>query len=242
MTDELTPTFDEWVTYCFTQGQDDFSGTSPDGDEAANARTEKFLGMSPLLLTTYLTQLFESPSFVAKRYTDKQIAQATWFIFGHGSCYIGDMRRGDIPPELQVRCVRSITTLYTDMFDRVCGRHGTDPDSDLRDSVEVDGAVYMMWDMDNLEGMVMFPEKGPHLVEPGIEVLEHVLLRCRTSACRVSALHGIGHIYGIHSYSGDGDKAIAARLRAIVDAFMDRDDLPEWLREYAAHAREGAVQ
>lgn len=240
MTSQPPPTFEQWVTYCFTQGHGDFSGTSPDDEEAVQAREARFFSMDPSLLTTYLTQLFESPSFVAERYTDNQIAEATWFIFGCGSGYIGDMRRGTVLPDLQVRCVRAITTLYTDLFDRVCGHHGTDPDSDLRDTVEVDGAVYMMWDMDHLEGTVMFPEKGPHLVEPGIEVLESVLRRCRTSACRVSALHGIGHIYCIHNYQGD--KAIAARLGAIVDAFTEREDLPEWLRDYAAHAREGYVQ
>jgi hypothetical protein len=240
MTNQTPPTFDDWVTYCFTQGLGDFSGTSPDHEEAVKAREARFFSMDPSLLTTYLTQLFESPSFMAERYTDNQIAEATLFIFGCGSGYISDMRRGAVPPDLQVRCLRSITTLYTDLFDRVCGRHGTDPDSDLRDTVEVDGAVYMMWDMGHLEGTVMFPEKGPHLVEPSIEVLENVLRRCRTSACRVSALHGIGHIYCIRNYQGD--KAIAARLRSIVDAFTERDDLPEWLRDYAAHAREGYVQ
>ncbi|KAA0213595.1 MAG: hypothetical protein EDM82_12615 [Cyanobacteria bacterium CYA] len=228
------------MTYCFTQGHGDFSGTTPDDEDSVQAREARFFSMAPSLLTAYLTRLFESPSFVAERYTDNQIAEATWFIFGCGSGYIGDMRRGTVSPDLQVRCVRSIATLYTDLFDRVCGHHGTDPDSDLRDTDEVDGAVYMMWDMGHLEGTVMFPEKGPHLVEPGIEVLESVLHRCRTSACRVSALHGIGHIYCIHNYQGD--KAIASRLRAIVDAFTERNDLPEWLRDYAAHAREGYVQ
>ena len=69
--------------------------------------------MDPSLLTTYLTTLFESPSFVAERYTDNQIAEATWFLFGCGSGFIGDMRRGAVQQDLQVRCVRSITTLYT---------------------------------------------------------------------------------------------------------------------------------
>lgn len=240
MTNEQQPTFDEWVSYCFKQGCGDFSGTSPDDEDSVEARESMFSTMAPSLLTTYLTQLFESPSFIAERYTHNQIAEATLFIFGSGSGYISDMRGGTVPPDLQIRCVKAITTLYTDLFDRVCGNLGMDPDSDLRDTVEVDGAVYMMWDMGHLEGTVMFPEKGPHLVEPGIEVLESVLRRCRTSACRVSALHGIGHIYCIHNYKGD--KAIASRLRAIVDAFTDREDLPEWLRDYAAHAREGYVQ
>jgi len=234
------PSFDEWVTYCFTYGHGDFSGTSPDGEEAVAAREARFFGMNAALLTQYLTRLFEAPAFIADRYTDDQIAEATWFIFGCGSGYIGDMRSGAVPQELQARCMRSITTLYTDLFDRVCGRRGTDPDSELHHTVNLDMAVYMIWDMDHLEGAVMFPEKGPHLVEPGIEVLQNVLTRCRTSACLVSALHGIGHIYCTHNYNGN--KEIARRLRAMVDDFVSRRELPEWLAEYAAHAREGYVQ
>lgn len=233
------PTFDEWVHYCLTKGRADFSGT---GEPVEDYETweRRFHGMDRVLLTEYLTRLFAAPAWLAERYTDDQIADATWFTFGCASGYIGDMRSKSVPAELQVRCMRSIATLYTDLFDRVCGRRGADPDSDLRDAVEIDGAVYMIWDMDNLEGAIMFPEKGPHLVEPGIEILQAVLDRCRTSACLVSALHGIGHIYCIHSYQGS--KEIARRLQAMVDEFLAKRSPPEWLCEYAANAREGAVQ
>jgi hypothetical protein len=232
MFDSLPPTFDQWVTYCFTQGYHDVVGDFSGDREARHAR---FLMADFELLTAYLTQLFESPSFIAERFTDKQIAEATWFIFGSGC--ICNMCDAAVPPSRQIRCVRSITTFYTDLLDRVCGRHGEDPDSDLRDIVELDGAVYMMWDMNFLAGLITLPEKGPHLVEPAIEILDNVLRRCRTSACRVSALHGIGHVY-----DPGRDKAIAARLREIVDAFTDRETLPEWLNDYAAGARRGAVQ
>ena len=106
-----------------------------------------FFSMDPSLLTSFMIRLFESPSFVAERYTGYQIARATWFLFGGGSGYIHEMRSGAVPSGLQVRCVRSLTTLYTDLYDRVCGRHRTDPDSDLRESDELDGAVYAMWDL-----------------------------------------------------------------------------------------------
>lgn len=240
MTSPQSPTFDQWVHYCFTQGRSDFKGISPDGDAAREARESLFHGIDRTLLTTYLTRLFESPAFIVERYTDDQIADAVWFIFGCGSGYIGEMRHGSVAPDLQVRCVRSLAVFYTDLLDHVCGRRGTDPDAELINNVEVDGAVYMMWDMDHLEGTVMFPDKHPHLVEPGIELLRTVLIRCRTSACRVSALHAIGHIYCIHNYSGS--KTIAVRLQRMVDEFVKSNELPEWLADYAVAAREGAVQ
>lgn len=233
------PNFEEWVHYCFTQGWSDFWNRHADGDEARDARKRRFGVMTPTLLTGYLTRLFEAPRPLAKRYTDKQIGEAVHFIFGGGSEYIQAMLRGPVSPEEQTRCIRAVTTFYTDLLDRVCGRRGTEPDAELIAS-ELDGAVFMIWDMGGLECAVMSPKNFPHLVEPGIRVLECVLERCRTSACRQSALHGIAHIY--FSYSCDGDKAIAARLQGIVDKFLERRDMRTWLREYAQAARVGAVQ
>lgn len=191
-------------------------------------------------MTTYLTQLFEAPSFIAEEYSDYQIAEAVSFLFGMGSGYIHGICNTGVPPELQIRCIRSISTFYTDLLDRVCGDRGSDPDSDLIDESDVDGEVYMIWDVGGLEYIVTCPDRHPHLVEPAIEILENVLRRCRTSACRISALHGIGHI--LCDRQGEGDASKVARLRAMVDEFTDRPDVPDWLHRYAFDARSGMVQ
>ncbi len=234
--DPPLPSFDEWVHYCFTHGQNDFSGWGGLGAQDERAR---FLSIDPGTLATYLTRLFESPTFSADKYTDDQIAKATWFLFGIGSAYLGTVRKSPINPALQSRCIRSVATMYTDLFDRVCGTRGTDPDTDLCDKAAIDIAVYMIWDMDQLEGAVMFPDGGP-LREVCIEVLQTILTRCRTSTCLISALHGIGHIYGHSRYKGDLD--LCQRLEGIIDTFLASRSLPEWVREYAALARDGAVQ
>lgn len=231
------PPFEDWVEYCFTRGYADFSGDTDDPDEVVEELEERFICMDPTALAQHLTRLFKAPSFIADRYSNDQIASATWFIFGCASSYFGTIRSAQIEPELQIGCIRSIATLYTDLFDKVCGRRGSDPDTDLREICRVDGAVCMIWDMDELEGAVMFPEKGPHLVEPGIEVLESVLKQCRTSACLISALHGLGSACCIHRVSGS--KIVAQRLRNIIDEFLVGRDVPEWVREYALSAREG---
>ncbi len=237
------PSFESWAAYCFEHGHSDFEALSKatgDEYEAIAARQERSLSVDPSVLTGHLTQLFESPAFIAERYTDDQIAAATWFIFGCGSGFLHEVRSEAVPPDLQIRCIRSIATMYTDLFDRVCGRRGAEPDSDLCSTSSVDIAVYMIWDMDCLEGAVMFPESGPHLVEPAIEVLQTVLNRCRTSTCLISALHGVGHIYDIHS--NGGDKAIAQRMRRMIDGFLKSRQLPEWIARYGLAAREGAIQ
>jgi hypothetical protein len=77
----------------------------------------------------------------------------------------------------------------------------------------------------------MDQDQRPHLVEPGFRVIETVLAECRTSSCRISALHGLGHL---HDYHG-------RRVERIIDGFLARPDLPEWLRTYAMKARGGCV-
>lgn len=231
------PSFEEWVEYCFTQGYDNWA--SGDDDESTD-RHERFVCLESSVITAYLTRLFESPEFLGSAYSPEQIANAMWFIFGCASEYLKDVRYGNVGPGEQIRCIRSVATLYTDLLDRVCGDRGRDPDTDLRERSKIDGAVYMIWDMDSLEGTVMFHEKHPHLVEPGLFVLESVLQKCRTSACRVSALHGIGHCL-MHGPS-ESDEAVTIRLREFVDRFVASTPLPDWLAEYAACARDGYVQ
>lgn len=233
------PSFDDWCDYCFTQGHDDFSGCSPDGAEAIEARTARFMGIEPQVLAEHLTRLFEAPGFIADRYTDTQIAKATWFLFGSGSGYFHTIRSERVPQDKQIRCVKSVTTAYTHLFDRVCGRRGTDPDEELIHTVDVDMAVYMIWDMDHLEGAVSFQDSNPHLVEPALEILQTVLCKCRTGACLASALHGIGHVY---TALKQRDMTIACRVQSMVDEFLGRPCIPEWVHEYATLAREGAVQ
>ena len=114
-------------------------------------------------------------------------------------------------------------------------------ETELHGEKGIDCAVYMIWDMDHIESSVMCPELWPHLVEPGIGVLETVLTKCRTSACLISALHGIGHIYGYLTRQGHTEKTITARLQSIVDSFLKNRSMPDWLREYALEAREGHV-
>lgn len=225
------PSFDEWVHYCVVQGYSDFSDSS--------VHDNRFLRIPLPLLAEYLTMLFESPAWLAERYTDADLGNFTSFVFGVASWYISLVRRGPLPHDVQTRCIDSIATLYTDLFDKVCGARGADPDTDLRELSEIDGAVYMIWDMDCLEGTVLFPHEHPHLVEPGINIIQTVLDRCRTSTCLISALHGAGHIVGFHSRSGND--AIVSRVQGIIDIFLRRRRAPEWVREYALDAREGMV-
>jgi hypothetical protein len=233
MSDLPAPTFDEWVEYSFTHGHADFHAKpgSPDYD-VSESRAGRFLVLRPEILARFVIRLFRAPAFIADRYDDDQIASAIWFLFGIASEYFHDLRSPAVPRDLQVECISSVATLYTDLFDLVCCRRGTDPEGDYTNESGVDGAVYMIWDMDYIEGAVIFPEKFPHLVEPGFHVLRTILDHCRTSSCQVSALHGLGHIYHDHPH----------RAEQMIDRFLGNRSVAAWVREYAQAARRGRVQ
>jgi hypothetical protein len=228
-----TPSFDEWVEYCFTQGYADFrlECGSPGYDEA-DSRAERFVGLDPRTLAGYLRRLFSAPAALAERYTDGQIAGATWFLFGCASEYFSALRSAVVPPDEQVACMASVATLYTDLYDRICCKRASDPDGEHTNTVEVDMAVYMIWDMDCIAGAIIHPKEAPHLLEPTFAVLDTVLRRCRTSTCQISALHGLGHVHEYHPQ----------RTERMIDAFLAGRRPADWVREYARWARVGRVQ
>lgn len=234
-----SPTFEEWVAYCFTLGYADFHA-DPGGPacDALAARERRFLCLPPQQLGAYLARLFRAPAFLAQRYTHDQIADAIWFLFGVGSSYFHDIRYGELPPDLQVEVIASVATLYTDLFDVVCGARDADVDEAGATEGRVDAAVYMIWDMDQIEGTILFPEKAPHLVEPALGVLQTILARCRTNACLTSALHGLGHIRAYHEGQ---NKALAARALALIDQFLNQRNPSPSVCDYAQAARSGFI-
>ncbi len=184
--------------------------------------------------TIFLSQLFESPSVLAKRCSTEELAWLIHTLLDDGSEYVHGVRDPSVPPALQVRWVRSIAPLYTDLFDSVC--HDNGPVSNPLGGHTINGAVFMIWDL-GLHYVFRLPEFS-HLAGFAIEVLQTILTRCKTIACQESALHGIGH--GIQS--SWHHSARIPRLQMLVDEFLQRTDLADSVRAYALQAREGAVQ
>lgn len=227
------PTFEDWRHYCFTLGYADFCGTSGDADEIVIERVSTYRdAVDPITLARYLTRLFNEAGSVVDKYTPGQVADATWFLFGVGSDFFHAIRNVRVPNDLQALCYKGVSTIYTDLFDRLCNLRGTLAE-DCSDSTEhrLDGAVYMIWDMDCISGAVMFGET--HLYDPAFGTLETVLDRCETASCLKSALHGLGHIYKYHP----------DRVESIIKQFLHsrENDLPQWLVQYAKSACRGAV-
>ena len=217
----MNASFDPWLHYCFTRGNAGFACLpEPYGDTEIPARE----------ITEHLIRLFEAPAFVADRYSSSGIAAGIEYIFSSESAYFYAVREEAVPRDLQIRCYRGLTTLYREMFDRVC-RAFDDPNVNLESigKAPVEAVVTMIWDMGNVEGAALWPEFS-HLVDPCFEVLE-ASLYCRAGACRISGLHGLGHLKQHHP----------ERVEQLVTDFLEGDRLPNWLRDYAEAARGGYV-
>ena len=171
------------------------------------------------------------PESIADRYTYNQIADAVWFLFGVASGYFHDVLSDKVEIATQVACMRSVESFYLRLLDRVCCLRAGDPDGQYAGELKVDGAVFMIWEMDCIEGGIMYGEKWPHLVKPGFRVLERVLMKCRTSTCMMSVLHGLGHLHDSHPQQCEG----------IIDAFLAERRAPDWVRDYACDARTGHI-
>jgi len=237
MENRQVPTFDEWVEYCFTRGYREFNRDSslPESGDADTA--SRFLCLNPVALGEYLIALFEAPTFIADRYTDDQIGDAVWFLFGIASSYFHTIFSEQTPVTLQVKCMSSVLSMYTGVLDRVCCKRGSDPEGRYTNSLKVDIAVYMVWDMDSIEIPLCHPAGSPHLVSPAFEVLEGILTSCQTSTCLASALHGLGHIRDGHPQ----------RVEHIISRFLahrrlGRRRIRGWLQTYAELAKHGCVQ
>ncbi len=223
------PSFDEWLEYSFSLGYRDWCDERGPG----SWRLRQFLERLDIpLRATYLTRLCESPSFIATQFDDSQIGEAVWFLFMFGSEHIETiLADGDVPPDAQARLVRSIETLFVELFDKVCGDRGADPWGEYIHTHGVDMAVYMLWGM-LLVSHIFGSREREYLRVPAFESLEGILRRCNSASCHVGALHGLGHI---HDYA-------PKTVEAIIDRATNRRGLAPWVRNYARDARRGAVQ
>lgn len=231
------PPFEEWSRYCFTLGRADSRDLSM--DPVIEARAACYCRLDPEILTKYLTRLFKSSASLADKYSDQQLTDATWFVFGADPEFISTVRLANVPRPLQIECVTSMGMLYTDLFDPRCARRDTLSLRTLNDFDPLESAVFTIWDMGCVELLLYAPDKTPHLVDPALGVLETVLTKCRSAACIASALHAIGHIRMIDNPDQD---PIGRSAGALLDALVATRPLPAPLLEYAAAARTGNIQ
>jgi len=166
-----------------------------------------------------IRRLFDNAGQLLRPYSDEQV--------GHGLTVIIDpafgaeilaIRGGQIPSALKQAALRSIVTLYAEVFaPRLRGKdseQGREP---------LSFACFMFWDVAPL-----VPSGDPTV----LDVLERTLA-LESVPCQRSALHGLGH-----EYPRSPDE-----VPRIVDRWLARHPYAgEELRAYAESARAGTVQ
>ncbi len=205
--------FDDWIAIF----------TSFDTEQEQWDAAEIIDQLPPLVVADYLGRLLTNASEYCKDISPTRLAHLIWFFNGECSSYWHDIRSPDVPKGVQAATVRALGLFYRDFLDSYpLGRYP--------DATKAETAVYMMWDMNCLEGAAMFPGED-HLVDPIFEVLE-VALKCQSFACQRSALHGLGHLV---MYTGDRP------ISLIDEALKVESHLHPLLIAYAREARTGCV-
>lgn len=180
--------------------------------------------LPPLVVSSYMQRLLTNAPVLLTGITPVRLGNLIWFFNGICSSYWHEVRSKAVPKADQIATVRSLGNFYRDYLDMY-------PLGDTPDATFAETAVYMMWDMDCLEGAAMFPGEE-HLVDPIFEVLG-IALRCKSFGCQRSALHGLGHLESYHP----------ERVHAEIGwALGQRQHLHPSLFSYALEARDGMVQ
>lgn len=176
----------------------------------------------------YFTRMFKESGTVLQKFSDEQVDQGLWYVFGAGSNFSFQMRDGKVPDKDKLALIRSIYTLYSDLFSKRCSPVLSHLDQ--AGALPVNSICYMLWDITALSYWEKHSKKEFFYLEL-LSMIENTLY-LDNIACVESGLHGLGHI---HYYRRDQVKKIIAKF------LKDRKGIPAELIEYAGHAQVGGV-
>src|SRR3712207_4082524 len=101
MAEEPVPSFERWADYCLTRGYADFHAGR--GEEA-----EPFHRMPDPLTAEYLIRLFGEAGTLTAGLTDKQLADAVWYIFGVGGEVFSRAQGASVALDRRIECYRAL--------------------------------------------------------------------------------------------------------------------------------------
>jgi hypothetical protein len=217
--------FEDWVARVF-----DHPVTEPEWYQAPDAADWDLSHERELQL---VTQLFEQPAKVLRRFSDAQVNQGFWFLLGPRGDALRGLEDEHLVWELQGRCIQSFTSVFETLFAARCTPHlshlcrtNVPDDPGMNPLNEV---CFMWWHF----VWVPRPEPSTHSKADFafLEVMQQTLALPH-DACRESALHGLGHWHG----------GYPTETELIIDTFLGRSEpIREELRDYAQQARQGCM-
>jgi len=187
----------------------------------------------PATLTLdHVTRLFKDPVDHLARYSDAQLNQGFWYLVGEsGSTHMHALSDLSAPLEPRIRCVRSFSPLFEQLFAVRCSSHSSHlihvrpPDFN-----PLNFACYMWWDIIPFAGDPADPAHRD-LDAAALGVMEEIL-SIESLPCRESALHGLGHWQ--HAYP--------RAVEAIIDRALTKSAAwPRELKTYALNAKSGCI-
>ncbi len=211
--------FREWINCVFDHPVDEAKWYW--GTETAEIGPEVAIG--------YLTRLFKTADSSLSRFASPQIGQGLWYLVcGACSTYMWPVVQEGLQWEIRRDCIRSIGSLFADVFATRCSGHLShldEPDADPLNEV-----CYMWWDL--------FPTWGDP-TDPACQARDREslqvmsgLLSLDSMAVQESALHGLGHWYP--QYPEFVEQSVREFLQANGNARGE-------LRQYALNACQGNV-
>ena len=233
--------FEAWVEYLFDRPPSELEPIAWYHGEETLTTWDVYYADSdtPVAQAERIRRLFSNAGPLLRPYTDQQV--------GHGLNFIVNPACGGeiwvlaghaIPPAVRVAGLRSIVTLFTDVFAprlRVPHPRPADPDPALIQGSgglvhPLDFVCDMFWDVAPL-----VPRRDDdarlQIIAAKLEVLE-ATLALDSTACQHAALHGLGHE---HQEATD-------EVPEIIHRWLRRNPhAPEELRAYAAQAAIGSV-
>jgi hypothetical protein len=151
---ERIPTFEEWVTHCFSDPLPAVPWDSIPSPKVAE----------------FICELFERPQRWLQDLSAERINTGLWFLLGPGG-FIQDAPDKTVPSEVQARWISAVKTLYRDVFAVRCTphlRHGRS-DSGAESGSALSSVAYIFWDFLLVHG-------GDHPSDAIFEVLAHAQL------------------------------------------------------------------
>jgi hypothetical protein len=183
----------------------------------------------PTEAVSHLTRLFEDPDPPLQGFANSQIAQGlTYLVDTSASGDYGWLCSTEVAVKDRVRCVKSVATLFTKLFEPRCSTslsHLNEADAGTLNYV-----CYMWWDAFPSLARADDPHR-PTIHKSALHTMDRIL-NLNSIACQESALHGLGH----------WQRHYNEMVTQIIDRFCETHSKTDpRLLAYAQSARSGCV-
>jgi hypothetical protein len=183
-----------WIAYVF-----DHAVTEPEWYSSAGASDEEWPD-APVVIVTHIAETFEHGRELLSRFSDEQLNQGFWFLFGNSKPdFMFALLDEKIPVAIRLRALRSFVPLFEQVMAARCSPHLSYLDE--QPANPLNSSCYMWFD----ELLDRFSPQELERAQLDAELLVTLrrILDIPHDACRESALHGIGHWVGRYPQLAD---------------------------------------